>query len=428
MWRQARRGASVHTWLEERQAIHDSTYDEELPSVNDEPYDYAMFDFNFKSVNRVFQRTLFEFHDKHRRDLNALWAGREQLESMSKQYEDWKQTKTTPRFLTKMRVPDKVAGHRCPADLDTRGCTFAEFVNELTDTDVNMKVEVLMRAKSAELDILRADASLATYQKRVTDCIDATFKELVEMDLQGDFRHDAWTNEARKFVDVSHEHLLFGKALAKTRQREATKKREEALTKAKSEFTQLPKELQLDLMIESKIANMMKGRGKGSAAVRHSLSEPALAHFCEARRNFTKEHGKFFGLSGKSGPNTPKGYTPKGYGKNFGNHSRQPSNRSVSTKGSRQQSPNFKGSKGKGKGKGKKGFIRNPSPKKGTNKGKGKGKPSQKGGGKSTSTRRQRSRSLTPLSQQRQWPPSRFQPSQRTSRWRNSSARRSNWQ
>ena len=132
MWRQARRGASVHTWLEERQAIHDSPYDEELPSVNDEPYHYAMFDFNFKSVNRVFQRTLFEFHDKHRRDLIALWAGREQLESMSKQYEDWKQTKTTPRFLTKMRVPDKVAGHRCPADLDTRGCTFAKFVNQMS--------------------------------------------------------------------------------------------------------------------------------------------------------------------------------------------------------------------------------------------------------------------------------------------------------
>ena len=73
----------------------------------------------------------------------------------------------------------------------------------------------------------------------------------------------------------------------------------------------MPKELQLDLMIESKIANMMKGRGKGSAAVRHSLSEPAFAHFCEARRNFTKEHGKFFGLSGKSGPNTPQRLHPQ---------------------------------------------------------------------------------------------------------------------
>lgn len=100
--------------------------------------------------------------------------------------------------------------------------------------------------------------------------------------------------EAKKFVDVSHEHLLFGKALARTKQTEAARKREEAIARAKMEFAQLPKELQLDIMIESKISDMLKGCGKGSAAMRHSLSESGFAQFCDAPRRFAQSHGKHF--------------------------------------------------------------------------------------------------------------------------------------
>lgn len=65
MWRQARRDAPVHKWIEERHAIHGSELDEELPALDDHQDD-STFDFNFKSLNKVFQRTLFEFHDGHR--------------------------------------------------------------------------------------------------------------------------------------------------------------------------------------------------------------------------------------------------------------------------------------------------------------------------------------------------------------------------
>ena len=86
-----------------------------------------------------------------------------------------------------MRISDKIAGQQAPADLDNRGKTFAELANELTDKDVDMRIELTMRTKSAELEHLRTEASLTAYSQRVVDCIDSTFKELVEMDLQSDW-------------------------------------------------------------------------------------------------------------------------------------------------------------------------------------------------------------------------------------------------
>ena len=196
---------------------------------------------------------------------------------MSKQYWAWKNLRKLPRFLAKVNLPDKIAGHRCPNELDSCGRTFAELISELTDHDVERRIEILMRAKAAELEVLRTESSLLAYQKSVDDCIDGTFAALVDMDMQHKFRHETWAAEAMKVVDASHEHLLFSKALAKTKQQEAARKREEALAKAKVDFAQLLKEVQLDLMIESKVANMVKGRGKGNAIMRHAMSEPSFA-------------------------------------------------------------------------------------------------------------------------------------------------------
>ena len=227
------------------------------------------------------------------------------------------------------------------------------------------------------------------------------------MDLQDDFRKDVWIVEAQKFVDASHEHLLFGKALARSQQQQAKKKREAAIANAKSQFAQLPKDLQLDLIVESKVSSMMKGNGKVNPALKQSMSEPLFAKMHQAKTEFMRDHGKFFGL-----PRLPYG---KGHGKGHGkakslgrgNHSRHPSSSARSTS---QQS-----AKAKGKGKGKKGFSRSSSrqsalihmkgkgKKKGyQNKGKGKGKNKGKNG-KSNSSWRLRSRSTTPFNPRMKW-------------------------
>ena len=145
---------------------------------------------------------------------------------------------------------------------------------------------------------------------QVTECLEETYKALIEMDLQHDFRKDVWIIEAQKFVDAGHEHLLFAKALARSQQQQAKKKRDAAIANAKSQFAQLPKDLQLDLIIESKVSSMMKGNGKGNPALKQSMSEPLFAQMHQAKTEFMRDHGKFFGL-----PRLPYG---KGHGKGHG--------------------------------------------------------------------------------------------------------------
>ena len=88
MPRKARRGSSVDTWIFERTSIFEAGADREPPMATDEPD--PTFTFNFKSSNRALQQTLLQLHDRHRRNLNALWAARDHLEGMNAQYQDWK--------------------------------------------------------------------------------------------------------------------------------------------------------------------------------------------------------------------------------------------------------------------------------------------------------------------------------------------------
>ena len=142
MWRQARRGHSVDTWISERTSIFEANADHELPMASDEPD--PTFTFNFNSLNRAPQQTLFQYHDRHRRDLNALWAARDHLEGMNAQYRKWKTSHKLPRFLSKMQIPSKIVGSRCPTSFDPRGKKFGEFVAELDDQDVDRNIEILM--------------------------------------------------------------------------------------------------------------------------------------------------------------------------------------------------------------------------------------------------------------------------------------------
>ena len=408
MWRQARRGSSVDTWISERAHIFETNADHELEMGMDEPD--PTFSFNFKSLNRALQQTLFQFHDKHRRSLNALWAARDHLEGMNAQFQEWKNSRKVPRFLSKMQIPLKVLGSRCPQSIDPRGKTFGEVTAELEDKDVDRRIEIMMQAKSAELDLLRDEASLSSYSKQVTECLDETYKAPIEMDLQDDFRKDIWINEAQKFIEASHEHLLFGKALSRSQQQQAKKKREAAIENAKHQFAQLPKDLQLDLIIESKVSSMMKGGGKANPALKQSMSEPQFAQLHRAKQDVTRDYGKFFGLNRL--PHGKGRGKSNSHGKAFGrgNHGRHPASpspaRSNRTSSSRQ-------SQAKGKGKGEKGFSRSLSRQsswrgfKGKGKGKYKGKQSKgkgKGkGGKSTSAWRPRSRSTTPFNPRARW-------------------------
>ena len=164
---------------------------------------------------------------------------------------------------------------------------------------------------------------------------DETYRALIEMDLQDDFRKDVWIIEAQKLVDATHEHLLFGKALARSQQQQAKKKRDAAIANAKSQFAQLAKDLQLGFIIESKVSSMMKGNVKVNQAMKQSMSQPLVAQMHQAKTEFMRDHGKLFEL-----PRFPYG---KGHGKGHGksrsfgrgNHSWRPSS---SARSSLQQS------------------------------------------------------------------------------------------
>ena len=129
MWRQAHRDTSMSDWCERKQVLHEEGDDISLaPSDQQREHDSGFFDFNFKSLNKVLQRTLFEFHDKHRKNINSLWQARDQLEAMMLQYQVWKESKKYPKFLTKMEIPRSVIGQCCPPSLDPQGHAFGEFL------------------------------------------------------------------------------------------------------------------------------------------------------------------------------------------------------------------------------------------------------------------------------------------------------------
>ena len=148
---------------------------------------------------------------------------------MSAQCQEWKISHMLPRFLSKMQIPSKIVGSRCSTSLGPRGKTFGALVAEIDDQDVDRRIEIMMQAKAAELDVLRNDASLTSCSIQVTEGLNETYKAFIEMDLQDDFRKDVWIIEAQKIVDASHEHLLFGKALARSHQQQAEKKRDAAI-------------------------------------------------------------------------------------------------------------------------------------------------------------------------------------------------------
>jgi hypothetical protein len=414
MWRLSRRDTSVSDWCERKQILHDSNEDQELPPADAPNNSEEIFEFSFKALNKVLQHTLFEFHDQHRRNINKLWAARDQLEGMMEQYKTYKNTKKYPKFLAKMDLPQTVIGKRVPQTLDAQGRTFGEFLDALDANDIDHRIEVLLKAKSEELDILKKDASRDAYAARVSKCIEDTFATLVEMDFQDEFRRDLWETEVHKFVAASHEHLLFGKAVARNKEQQKKQKIEENRELAKQEFDKPPKELQLDLMIESKVLSMMKGGGKANTLMQRTLSEPAFARLNEARKEFAREHGKFFGMR-RDGAIT--GSYQKGKGKGIG-RSREPS-----TKSQKPRSQSTKG-KGKGKGKGKKGFSRNSSRggrMRSRSKGQGKHKSKQ-----SHSTSKWTSRNLTPRSRQHHWGPGPSGPSRPGQRGKGGGTKR--WQ
>ena len=105
MRRQARRGSSVDIWISERTSIFEASADHALPTATDELDPTCTF--NFKSLNRALQQTLFQLHDRHRRNLNALWAARDHLEGMNAQYQDWKTSHKLPQILEQDANPIK---------------------------------------------------------------------------------------------------------------------------------------------------------------------------------------------------------------------------------------------------------------------------------------------------------------------------------
>ena len=76
---------------------------------------------------------------------------------------------------------------------------------------------------------------------------------------------------------------------------------------------------------------MMRGNGKDNPGLRQSMSEPLFAQMHQAKAEFMRDHGKFFGLTRfPYGKGHGKGH---GKAKSFGhgNHSRHPSSSARST-------------------------------------------------------------------------------------------------
>ena len=236
---------------------------------------------------------------------------------------------------------------------------------------MQLRIEVLLKAKSAELDILKQEASHDACSERINKCISDTFDMSVEMDFQGEFRKEVWEAEIQKFVDAGHEHLLFGKAAASSRNKAHISHAQQNKEKAKQCFENLPKVL-LDLMVEAKVLNMTKGRCKGNSLMQRILLKQILPISVMPDNSLPKEHGRHMGLRRDGGFN--------GAASRSVNPRSQSRGRDVNTKPQTPRSSSHKSAKGKGKGKGKRGFSRARSRSLSKGKGKREGKSKSKGG------------------------------------------------
>ena len=289
MWRQANRDSKVADLRHERitnshaadsegrRAVIRGEMQAEDEAMRDENVEdhqlseVQMFAFDFKSIQKPFQMMLYQHHDKLRRDVSALWSARKQFESVLEEYQKFKESGRVPHFADSFSVPKCVLGVAFPVpDGPAAGRTIQEVINSFKDSQLATKVDHMVKVKEAVVEHFKAKVSLEASDKSIKAQLDNIVDELRAMALGLDFGYESWFEEAKRFARMSFEHILFAAASKRVRHNQNQEKITEKQTAAQSAFTSLPKEAQLELMIESKVSQMMT-RGKSSSSIPTTL-------------------------------------------------------------------------------------------------------------------------------------------------------------
>jgi len=351
---------------------HDEMNDDDAMQENENT---QKFQFDFKSLQRPFQKLLFENHDRLRRDVASLWTARKQFEAVLEEYQKFQETGQAPRFADAFKVPKCVLGMPFPLqDGPAAGKSIQEVIDSFQTAQLATKVDHMVKVKEAVVDHFKAKVSQRSYEESIRKQLDHVVDELRAMALDLDFGYEAWYEEASHFARVSFEHVVFARAANAVRATQTQNKLEERQSRAQAAFTALPKEAQFELMIESKIHSML-GRGRSEPAYRHLCLNPKEQH--DLNRALSSFRGEF-GLNARrnsrsrqtsassKGRNKGKG---KGKGKNASRPSSKPS-----------QVPNSRKGRGKGMPRARSRTPSNhPRAREHSTKGKGKGKAKGKG-------------------------------------------------
>ena len=240
MWRGATRGKSVDALIQEHLDNVELEGDDGEMGSNAVAPDKHLFNYEFKSIGKQFQKELFHFHDAQRKNLNKLYKVRAELEAIVKQSEAYATTGAWPNCLNKLVIPNSIKGEALPQEFDARARTCEEYGQQINDHDVKHRLEFQLKLKSIEIEQFRVQASLAEYTLKVTTFFQKIIAEIRTMDLQSGFSFEDWVTEATAFVCASYEHLVFGKAAHQVKLQELQKAKAMKEEVARQAFQQLP--------------------------------------------------------------------------------------------------------------------------------------------------------------------------------------------
>ena len=343
--------------------------------------DARRFAFDFKSIQKPFQTMLFQQHDRLRKNVASLWSARKQFESVLNEYQKFKETGRAPQFADSFTVPKCVLGMPFPTqEGPTAGRSIQEVIDSFKTSQLATKVDYMVKVKEAVVDHFKSLVSLQHYSSTIKDQLDLIIDELRAMSLDLDFQYEAWYDEAKKFAKMSFEHVLFAKASKAVIDAQKLERLNERQTQAQAAFSALPKEAQLEMIIESKVSNILS-RGRSEPGYRKLCFNPKERQsVARAISAFNGEFGTSYnGRGPKHDARQASRGKGKGKGKGRGKHSSH--NKDWSRSPSRQASQyphqdrrrsvsNSRERRTKGKGKGKA---------KGNGKGKAAGKGKRKG-------------------------------------------------
>ena len=100
------------------------------------------FDFDFKSLQKPFQKMLYQHHDQLRKDVTSLWNARKQFEAILEEYTKFKETGCAPMFADSFQVPKCVLGVQFPvAEGPCAGKSIQEVIDSFKDSQLATKVD-----------------------------------------------------------------------------------------------------------------------------------------------------------------------------------------------------------------------------------------------------------------------------------------------